>query len=339
VLPDPSPSPRTSRETPLSLAVLALGGGTGHLFRAVAFARAAGSRGHVTRILASSAHTEEIARSLAPPSTTIAACRGSTDAMRAEARRWLDADDDALVVDTFPRGLVGELDELPRARPTVLVHRDLADAYALRRETREAAARFDAVVAPGEHGPLAAALEARWTAPWIVGASVTPLSRATARRAFGLAPDDAGPLVVVTVTADDRDAHDLADVATSLAAELAGRVHVRLARLGDRGAPLPLAPLLGGVDLVVGAAGYHLVHEARATATPLVARPAPRTYDVQARRLRPEERARDLDEVALRIRAAVPRTTTPPPSIEDGAAQGVALVEALIRARGRRPSR
>jgi len=332
----------------LRLAVLALGGGTGHLLRALAFARAAAARGHRTRILASSLFTDVILRAIAPSEVNVVRATGSADAQRQLARQWLAAEaDDALVVDTFPRGLLGELDGALRTCPRVLVHRDLADAYALRRETREAASTFDAILSPGETGPLAESACAVMTAPWLLAAGAVLVDATTARRFFGASHDAAAesgagavPVVVIATTNDDDEARKLLSTGRALAEELRGRVHVAFADLRASDAPLPLARLLAGVDLLVGAGGYHLVHEARATRTPLAALPAHRAYDAQWRRLRPEERAADLTEIASRIRGATPRTTTPPPSIEDGAAHGVRVVEELIsRAREHRSTR
>ncbi len=327
------------------LAVLALGGGTGHLLRAIAFARAAATRGHRTRILASSPFTELLARSLAPPGTAVDRAAGSEMVMRSQARAWIGAfDDEALIVDTFPRGVVGELDGAPWRCPRLLVHRDLTDAYALRREVSDAAAAFDAIVAPGESGPWATQPGARITAtaPWLIAATERIEERGRARAALGVEEADRRPVVAVVTTSTDDDALALGRLGRALAEELRERVHVVVVDLHERGAPVPLARLMSGIDLVVGGGGYHLVHEARATATPLCALPAPRTYDVQSRRLRSGERARDLEDVARRIRAVSPRTAPPPSSIVDGAAEGVQVVEELvasIRADGRRSPR
>jgi len=323
----PSPTRRA-----LGLAVLALGGGTGHLFRAIAFARAASTRGHRTRILTSSPFAERITHALAVGQAEVEVVRDDVKRMRDRARGWLrEKADDAWVVDTFPRGLVGELEDLPRVCPRILVHRDLTDAYALRAETREAARRFDAIVSPGEEGPLAAALGAVETAPWLIAASTPLLAPPDARRAWGLAATDRRPVVVVATSSHDDHARGLQSLARSLASALTERTAVFGVRLDDDDAPLPLAARLGGVDLLVGGAGYHLVHEAHATRTPFVALPAARTYDEQVRRTRPAERAVDLDDVARRIRSVTPRTAAPPPSIQDGAAQGLELVERVVR--------
>lgn len=333
--------------SPLSIAVLALGGGTGHLLRAIAFARAAATRAHRVRILASSPLAGVLSRALAPSGARVVAIEiglvgeSGTQALRDRARAWLAAEeDDALVVDTFPRGLVGELDGAPVRCPRVLVHRDLADAYALRRETREAAASFDAVIAPGEDGPLAAELGAIRTAPWLIAASLDLASAGAARAAWGAPPGDERPIVVVATTFEDEDARGLVDLARALASELEASVRVVASHPHADGAPVPLARLLGGVDLLVGAGGYHLVHEARATMTPLAALASYRAYDAQARRLRAGERARDLEEITSRIRSVARRTKPPPASIVDGAAEGLRVVEELVsRAGARRPPR
>ena len=79
----------------------------------------------------------------------------------------------------------------------------------------------------------------------------------------------------------------------------------------------PLVELLRGVRLVIGNAGYHLVHEARAAGAAGVFVARPRQYDDQAGRLSEEERAGDnlLQSVLRRLQQEAP----PPSQTPNGA--------------------
>src|SRR5262249_4115266 len=81
----------------------------------------------------------------------------------------------------------------------------------------------------------------------------------------------------------------------------------------------PLSECLLGVRLLIGAAGYHLVHEARSAGVPGLFLPMRRQYDDQAGRLRDGERAAgDLPGSALT------RLRQPPPA-PSGEANGASL--------------
>lgn len=241
---------------------------------------------------------------------------------------------DALVVDTFPRGLAGELPELldGERRPKVWVHRDMTPEYASRPDVVQAASGFDLVLAPGEHGPLAEQLDVRSTAPWLGVDFGEMLSRTEARGALGVSQE---PVVLVI---GSPNAEENAEVAT-LAAKLAeGELgwSVRFASLDVAAVPealrappvWPLMKLFAGVDALIGAGGYNTVYEARATGVPLLAVPRARLYDRQELRLRAEERTAP-GEVAERLRGLGARSRSPAP-FENGAHEAARLVAELL---------
>ena len=141
--------------------IYALGGGWGHLTRAIALARIAG-RDRPVRILTNSPYA---------PTTDLDIVTLET---RAEVVHAIAACQAAcLIVDTFPRGIGGEL---AAVLPTldalkVLVHRDLTPRYVEKMRLREfVAAHFDLILVPGagegsQLGDLPMAVE---TDAWLV---------------------------------------------------------------------------------------------------------------------------------------------------------------------------
>ncbi|MCA8924493.1 MAG: hypothetical protein KDD82_21965, partial [Planctomycetes bacterium] len=186
----------------MRLLIYALGGGWGHLVRGLALGRAAVRRGLRVRLLVNSPFAERVdgLRELGPLGElrTIPA-RLSREAQARAVWRALDEPDwDALVVDSFPRGLGGELAaRIPLLeRPRVWVHRDLNPDYVARYGLRDFAEHFELLLIPGEDAPLAEHPRALRTAPWLVRDPHERLPRAEARRALGV--EDARPLLLVS---------------------------------------------------------------------------------------------------------------------------------------------
>jgi hypothetical protein len=271
--------------------VYALGGGWGHLTRAAALARVV--RGPV-RILTNSPYAGQVRARL--PDLDIVALAPELPAARAreETVRQVRASGAAcLIVDTFPRGLGGELASL---LPTlgavrVLIHRDLNPEY-VRGRALDAFVRssFDVVIRPGpaEAAPLAGLPQVRTTAPWLIRSAQELPSREAARRLLGV---EERPCVLVSAAGNRDEQEWYGSVARALIAGLRG-VEVRcVAPARPPGCPeeawlryWPAMDLLPGVDVVVGGAGYNTVNECAACGVPLVAHAWPRKYDRQALR-------------------------------------------------------
>lgn len=318
----------------------ALGGGTGHLMRGLALARRAARRGIRTRILSNSPRTATLAELLQiqmPEDTgSIEIVSFPSDADRRAITRYVAAEfcerpaPHWLLVDTFPRGLAGELLEwLPAIEwRKALVHRDIEPAYVDWADLATTQQLYDIVFAPGERGPLAdlAADRLVFTAPWLIcGADELlppPLARAAlmARRAgvVGLSGTlDAGPLIVVSGSGRPAEALTAATLAAKWASLFASAI-VRFVSLDPRAVAgsgqagtscWPLMRYLQGVDLVVGAGGYHTVYETRAVGTPLIAIGQPRQYDRQQLRLRSDERVESWSEAEARLAAWIQNAT------------------------------
>src|SRR5579863_10123249 len=153
--------------------IYALGGGWGHLTRAAALARVACARNHV-RILTNSPNAPCVSRAL--PELDIVALDPTLPAATAREQviRHIQAADPSLfIVDTFPRGLGGELaDAIHSLRATkVLVHRDLSPLYVAEAKLHTfVQSAYDLILIPGEdEGAAFADLPAAVvTEPWLI---------------------------------------------------------------------------------------------------------------------------------------------------------------------------
>jgi hypothetical protein len=204
-----------------------------------------------------------------------------------------------LVVDTFPRGLGGELAELlpAIAIPKALVHRDLNPKYIESFGLNDFVEQnYNLLLTPGEPGQLDS-VPTLHTQPWLIRDSNELFSRKCAMTHFGLPESDPTPVVLVSGCGRPEEISEIAELAAWLKLQLNERVHVRFCSptsndLADVSA-WPLLPLLPAVDVLIGAGGYNTVSETRATQTPLLAFARSRMYDRQYVRLHAREQFED----------------------------------------------
>lgn len=309
--------------------IYALGGGWGHLTRAIALARIAG-RDRPVRILTNS------------PYAAVAA--GAADIVtietRAEAAGAISqCRPECLIVDTFPRGIGGELADLLGTLNSrkVLVHRDLNPRYVAASGLREfVAAHYHLVLVPGpgegsQLGDLQAAVE---TAPWLVRSAEEIPDRSRASALLRLKPREEH---CVLVCASGKP-EELPWYGAAVRALLDAGIPVRcIAAACPARCPeecwvryWPAIDLLGCASVVIGGAGYNTVAECLAWEVPLVARAWPRQYDRQTLRARnaggrvtlvesPEDAARSAIELLDDRRPALPRFV-------NGAVEGAARI-------------
>ncbi|WP_426755795.1 hypothetical protein [Myxococcus sp. Y35] len=338
--------------------VYALGGGMGHLTRASALARAAARRGHSVVLLTNSPFASglplEAVLGARVDVLRLSPALGREAVGEVVARCLEDVRPDLFVVDTFPRGLGGELVPLlpaVRARK-VLIHRDVNPAYVKQYDLARAVDRFDLLLVPGEDAPFARHPRAVRTAPWLLLRPGELLPRKQARARLGVQAEDARALVAVMGCGTPAEVDEAGAIAARLDGMLGARAVVRWLVPpgterevpGTRGrrslaekhralrAPVwPALAVLPGVDVLVGAGGYNTVQEARATGTPFVALARPRLYDRQGMRLRPEELASSVEELVARAVALVDeRPARGPGRYVSGTEDAVTLIERAV---------
>ncbi|HEX8822556.1 MAG TPA: hypothetical protein VF794_21700 [Archangium sp.] len=332
----------------------ALGGGMGHLTRAVALGRAARQRGHQVEVVTNSAFAAGLALEAELGEGRVHRLGPELDkhAVRAAFERLLaQAGPDVLVVDTFPRGLGGELAPLlPELKiRKVLVHRDLHPDYVERFGLARFVEAYDRLIVPGEPAPLAHHPRAVSTPPWLVREAGELLDVTSARQELRVSETSA-PVVAVLACGQPEEVEEYVGLAAMLQRELGTRAAVRLlapCALASVPAPVtwlrpwPALALMRGIDVLVGAGGYNTVQEARATGTPLVAFARPRLYDRQALRLHSSERVSTFEEALAHVsallssRAGTHREEVAPAYV-NGAQEAVRLIEETRSVNARR---
>ncbi len=320
----------------------ALGGGLGHLTRALALGRVARRRGHLVQVVTTSAFAPLLPLEAELGSEGVHRLDAELDreAVRAAIERLLaETRPDVLVVDTFPRGLGGELAALLPHLPArkVLVHRDVSPAYVERFGLARFVDVYDRLLLPGEPAPLAHHPRAVETAPWLLRDAEELLDVPEARRRLRAPEDPALPVVAVLGCGREEEVAQSAMLARRLQHELPEAAVRWLCPMPSpdmaRSGRWPALESLRGVDVLVGAGGYNTVQEARATGTPLVAFARERLYDRQALRLRPHERVEDAEALLARVRELLATATParPAPHYVNGVHAAVDLIEALSR--------
>lgn len=271
--------------------IYALGGGAGHLVRGLSLGRAARRVGIEARILTNSpfATSLPIAAEIAGEATIIDASWNREQVAKRVRTELARADFDVLVVDTFPRGLAGELLDAKIDVKKVLVHRDINPDYVEQCHLMEASEWYDLILLPGERGPLSGCAHTVTTDPWLIRDVQELLAPRQARDRLGLDGFDERPLIAVMGSGLENEVDEASRWTARLAEALRPSAHVHSMSLARPDVQWPTMELLPGVSVVVGAGGYNTVNEARATGTPLVAVARPRLYDRQSLRLSSEE--------------------------------------------------
>lgn len=245
-----------------------------------------------------------------------------------------------LVVDSFPEGLLGEwgqpgaLEAFPKK---ALIARPGAQLAA----GPEAWKAYDLALVPQAHSPWP---EAQAVGPILATRPEEALTRAQARAVLRV-PDEA-PLILVPLGGDPGEALAaalLADEASKLL-EAEGFAH-HLRFVGPQPPPHwgpdarllihdPLAEVLQGAEVVLGAAGANLVAELQAFGLRAVLRPLKRSHDDQAwraqgwRQLPPEA---SPAATALALREALESPAQPPwTKTPDGALAAAQVLDALM---------
>jgi hypothetical protein len=194
-----------------------------------------------------------------------------------------------LVVDTFPDGLHGELtpDVLAGAAHKVLVARPGGGTP----EASPAWGCYDRVVAPLPTAPWPGVEGVGWVLARRPGEALAP---ADARRRLGLSPEAERPLVVAMHAGEPGEVVGLFELVREASARLARPHDLRLFTPLPLGGwlvdprvvhPWPASELLEAVDLLVVGGGYNATAEADAFGVRALRVPFRRSHDDQAARV------------------------------------------------------
>ena len=199
-----------------------------------------------------------------------------------------------LIVDTFPRGLGGELANLlpTVCQPKVLINRYLNPEYIRRYQLRQFVAQYNLILTPGKKlaSPFADLPQAKTTLPWLIRHSQELPDLATGRHLLGLNTKQTQPLAIVLASGYQSELSEYGAIAATL------HQQGYLVRCISAALPphcpqaiwkfhYPALECLWLADVVIGSGGYNTVSECSQLNLPLIAIPRPRLYDCQAKRI------------------------------------------------------
>ncbi len=327
--------------------IYALGGGWGHLNRALALARRAAPERAIT-ILTNSPYAHQVRSQNAE----LLFIKGQTPvAVGQEVLSILNRTSvRCLIVDTFPRGLAGELAAwLPeKTLPRILVHRDLNPRYVAAKQIDTFRQQnFDLILVPAAEGhglPSVAAIPTVITPPWLACNPHELMAPEVARQHLGV--KDHQKLVLVLAAGNPEELAWYGQVTRALSHHRAlPTTAVRcLAATCPPVCPpdrwrfhYPAMELLAAADVVVGGGGYNTVAECTALGLPLVARVFPRLYDRQQHRLNslPGTQRVIIDSIeaalgAVQTLLSRSRQKATKPNFKNGTVNAVQQIEQLL---------
>ncbi|MDA7907006.1 hypothetical protein N9B25_00705 [bacterium] len=339
----------------------AMGGGMGHITRATALSRGllrlssdGSSRGddRITLLTNSSfADGLPIENELGPRAEVIRIeSKLSRDETVDEVQRVLTTTTwTAVIVDTFPRGIAGELAGiLPRINcPKVLVHRDLNPKYCQKFRLAEFVTLYDRLVVPGEAALFENHPHAISTPPWLVRNAEELLTPDDARCRL-VAKQNTLPVAVVLGCGRDDEIEQMHGWAMRLADEFTGKLEVRFIVmkkpdfLGDREKKLPNFKMVSiwpffeavrGASILISGGGYNSVNESKAAGIPFCGVPRKRLYDRQENRLSSHDCVERYDELRSRVERIVLKSSTQfnaPISFRNGVQEAVVAIQSVV---------
>jgi hypothetical protein len=330
--------------------IYALGGGLGHLNRALALARQAGKLGVSSLVLTNSPYVELVYKSvlwqdelsksveliLVPQHATHRNLAGIVAAQleRTKVSR--------VIVDTFPRGIAGELAELLPAlckkEQLVLVARDITPRYVKEYQLIDFIKHHYAlVVNPGDHSSSSLATVSVPTEPWLIRDSEemrllqVPYSDSRILISYSGMPDESlkfEQLMSVLMQRFPREEFScLCPGDFSPAADL----EVKLPRRYT--GAWPGMDYVAKAKVVIGGGGYNLIAECRALAVSIISMPQRRLYDRQDTRARINARhvANTVQEVVSQLSSLLLETIgcRQTPVYTNGAAQATRMIASM----------
>ncbi|MEA5582956.1 glycosyltransferase [Nodularia harveyana UHCC-0300] len=292
--------------------IYALGGGWGHLNRALSLGRIAAQYINV-RIITNSPYVQQVSHE-GCSLDWIPDDAGFSKTCLQVKQILLTTKHDCLIVDTFPRGLGGELaDILPELKfiPKILIHRDLNPKYITAKNLQNfVAANFDSVIVPGEGKDLGLANLpiVHHTAPWLIRNPEELPERNTTRSRI-LRVEATVNTILVCAAGNVSELDIFSQITLRLQQEFPQCAVRILAHACPVNCPETLwvnhhpgIECFAAADVVIGGAGYNTVYECAAVGVPLIALAFPRLYDRQAKRARKSYYVQNIEQAIAIVR-------------------------------------
>lgn len=332
--------------------IYAAGSGWGHLTRALALAREASSKRPVT-ILSSSQLAVNILNSKAwhdfscGNEINVQFEHSNNESFKTLVRNLLLKQDfSCLVVDTFPRGIIGELQPFflteKRAR-RVFVHRDITPEYVEEFSLRDYVRNnYALVINPGEKERPVLNDLAKDTNPWLIRNPDEIQEHECSRTDEH--SDSELPMIIVCMSGKEEEQILFGKIAQSIL-NLFPQVQLRCLAAAPLEQPeleklridyWPGMDVLNSADLVIGAAGYNTINECAALNVPLIACPLKRKYDRQLERslnssaITASTLEQVIEHTRLFLKNRTSRTRRKAHQFKNGAREAVQLIEALL---------
>ena len=345
-----------SADVPSHWLVYAMGGGIGHVTRATALSRSLlqhSSGGDRITLLTNSSFAARlpIENELGERAEVMRIdSRHSRDRTVAEVQRvFKTALFHAVIVDTFPRGIAGELAEiLPGLNcRKVLIHRDLNPKYCQQFRLSEFVGIYDRLIVPGEAAPFENLPNTISTSPWLVRNDSELLQPDDARRRLAVKGNKL-PVAVVLGCGRAEEIEQMQAWAMQLADEFPVTLEVRFVVINksesldrqeiDRPnfkivSIWPFFQAIRGASIVISGGGYNSVNEARAAGIPFCGIPRKRLYDRQYKRIASSDCVERFEDLRTKIESSVlnvPTQSKGKISFCNGVHEAVEVIQGLV---------
>ncbi len=292
--------------------IYALGGGWGHLNRALSLGRIAAKNRTVTIICNSpyleyllSAQTEkyDILPKIEGCYIEFISPRDNLNITRDRIQKILsDRQYQCLIIDTFPRGLGGELvDILPKiTAKKILVHRDIKPDYIRAKQLQNFVENyFDLILIPGEIGklPFSHLPQVKYTSPWLIRCDNELPKLLESYLLLNIKSEEmtlsqSAKIVIISSSGKAEELKYYGKLTQILAEKFTNIIFRCLAAECPENCPRELwlfhwpgIECLLAADLVIAGAGYNTMYECLALGIPLLAMPFKRMYDRQELRI------------------------------------------------------
>lgn len=292
--------------------IYALGGGYGHVTRALSLAKIASARNIECTILYNSelVHRAVNIYTKRSPRTRLEYIPSYFDQQGVAKFMGNYLGEiggyDRVIVDTFPRGIAGELSSiLPKIRcPKILIHRYLNEKYVKSIDIQNALNEFDEILMPRDSLSIPQYLRRHSkTEPWLICSPEEILSVQEAQLELNIFERRQLPTVAFLGTGSHEEMFQSRRWAEQLRSEcqFLNVIHFSLEPI-DQSKILfrqiwPVMKVYRAIDLLVCSGGYNALTEASATQTRTIVTPRKRRYDRQDLRANEHEQATNYLQV------------------------------------------